>query len=514
MVALGSGIKSSTTAARHYKISNDVLILILRYLDPTSLWRACKAFKRVHSLVMEYSPLHYAFELALAGMRDGPASHVYRPAVGRLQLLSAYRIDWPSLVWGHEHKMLLAPHTRSGVSSGFLHQIRVHNGHHSLDLAELPSCRTSRSPALTRHLKFRTPEIENVALDRTQALIVTSHVLSLQNGIGVVLYFRDLWTFEKHPKAYGGTYDFNVGPVPISGISITIAGHNMSISFEFSSGKIMHLVLNWRNFQAGWLEDNDIQFISENRLLVVRRNRGLPYLSLYNISNISSVVVERDYELPEAWARSTIGFSPNTSPLIDEPSPSEAMFYPDPSKRVILVVVKTPSPNGGASARNWLIVNESFFRPTSRKDRLRVSWNEWGQSCLIRDAHSAILGPYVNGSRIVFAENAPRHSSSRAPVMSRLNVIEFSPFPDSNCVQSHAWSMVGPRCVLVPNEGSRELPPKTADGRQIEDIRLTEDNVVLFLSNHDDSRPVNILTFGVPPPPGRSHSHHDGPTHH
>ncbi|KAG6861444.1 hypothetical protein C0995_016535 [Termitomyces sp. Mi166 len=464
---------------------------------------------------MEYSPLHYVYELAIAGMKDGPASHAYRPAVGRLQLLATYRNDWPSLVWGHEHKMLLSPQTRFGVSGGFIHQIHVHGGQYSLDLAELPSCRTSRSPALTRHLKFRTPEIENIALDRSQSLIVTSHVLrhDLQNGIGVVLYFRDVWTFEKHAKAYGGTYDFNVGPVPISSISLAIAGHNMFISFEFSSGKIMHLVLNWRTFQAVWLEDNDIQFLSENRLLVVRRSRGHPYLSLYNISNISAVVVERDYELPEAWARSTIGFSPNTSPLTDQPSPSEAMFYPDPSRRVILVVVKTPSPNGGPSARNWLIVNESFFRPTSRKDRLRVSWQEWRQACLIRDAHSAILGPYVNGSRVVFAENAPRHSS-RSSVLPRLNLIEFAPFPDSGCVQTRAWSMIGPRCVLVPNERSRELPPKTVDGRQIEDIRLTEDNIVLFLNNHDDSKPVNILTFGVPHSTGRSHSHHDSRTHH
>lgn len=126
---------------------------------------------------MEYSPLHYVFELAIAGMKDGSASHAYRPAVGRLQLLAKYRNDWPSLIWGHEHKMLLAPKSRFGVSAGFFHQIRVHGGQYSVDIAELPSCRTSRSPALTRHLKFRTPEIENIAIDRSQSLIVTSHVL-------------------------------------------------------------------------------------------------------------------------------------------------------------------------------------------------------------------------------------------------------------------------------------------------------------------------------------------------
>ncbi|KAG5647865.1 hypothetical protein DXG03_007789 [Asterophora parasitica] len=389
-------------------------------------------------------------------MKDGPAPHSYRPVVGRLQLLSTYKKDWPLLNWSHEFKVLIAASARSGISGGFLHQIHPDGQQCTLELGELPSCRTARPPAMTRHLKFNAPEIENIVVDRSQSLIIASHVFSVQNGRGVVLYFRDLWTFGKHPRACGS-----------------------------------------------WLEDNDIQFISENRLLVVRRVRGLPVLSIYNISDIGAVAIERDYELPEAWNRSIFGFSPNTSPLTDQSS-SEAMFYPDPSKRILILAVKTPSLAGAPSVRNWLIINESYFRPTSRKDRLRVSWHEWSQACLIRDVHSSVRGPCVNGNRVVYVENAPRSSSRSGggTALSRLNVIEFAPYPESESHQSRAWSLVGPRSVLVPNEATREIPSKSVDGRPIEDLRVTEDNIVLFLclqENPDASKPVNILTFGAPP---------------
>ncbi|RDB23441.1 hypothetical protein Hypma_008992 [Hypsizygus marmoreus] len=496
------------TTLRRYKISNDILILILGYLDPTSLWRACKAFRRVYVLVMECSPLLYIFELAIAGMKDGPMPHSYRAPVGRLQLLLNYKKDWPRLNWTHEYKMLISTRTHAGVSGGFLHQIRVKDFQHTLDLSELPSCRTGRPPAMTRHLKFHAPEIENIVIDRSQSLIVASHVSSGQNGVTVTLYFRDLWTFGKHPRALSGTYEFIAGPTLIANMAMVICGQKLAVSFEFAGGKVKHLLLNWRKFQAGWLDDSDVHFLSENYLLVIRRSHGIPNLSLYNISNIGAVVLEREYELPEVWNRSIIGFAANTSPLVDLSPSSEALFYADPSNRVLLLTAKTPSGTGGPSTRNWLIINESYFRPTSRKDRFKVPWIHWNQYCLIRDVPSLIRGPHVVGSRVLFAEAGSGRSSRGASYPPRLNVIDFAPYPDSDCRQSRAWSLVGQRAVLVPNEISREVPPKTVDGRQIEDIRVTEDNIILFLENRDDSRPVNILTFGAPPPTRSRHEMH------
>ena len=151
-------------------------IFLRTYLHP-------QAFKRVYLIVMDYLPLYYIFELAMAGMKDGPVSHSYRPSVGRLDLLKSYRMDWPKLGWTHEYKMLIPTHARAGITGGFLHQINVHGSQYTLDLAELPSCRTGRPPSLTRHLRFTTPQIENIAIDRSQSLIVTSHLFRYLNNV-------------------------------------------------------------------------------------------------------------------------------------------------------------------------------------------------------------------------------------------------------------------------------------------------------------------------------------------
>ncbi len=54
-----------------------------------------QAFQRVWMLVMEFQHLRYKFELAVVGMKDGPASYMGRSALLRLQLLTAYKKDWP-----------------------------------------------------------------------------------------------------------------------------------------------------------------------------------------------------------------------------------------------------------------------------------------------------------------------------------------------------------------------------------------------------------------------------------
>lgn len=229
-----------------------------------------------------------------------------------------------------------------------------------------------------------------------------------------------------------------------------------------------------------WLDDQDIHFLNPNYLLVVKRSRGVPVLNIYNISKIDAVTVEREYELPELWMNSVIELIPNTAPLADEASSPEALFYPDPSIRVLVISAKTPV-MGSAPARNWLFINESYFRPTSRRDRLRVPWKQWSEYCVIRDLSpsTVIRGPHVISNRVLYIESDAVRSSSRgggyvsAP---HLNIIEFAPYPDSANRAEHAWSLLGPRALLVPNELSREIPAMTP----VEDIGVTEDNVVVF----------------------------------
>lgn len=125
---------------------------------------------------MDYQPLRYKFELAVSGMKDGPVGHSRAPPYARLQLLLNYRRDWPRLEWTHEHQLPIPIPALIGFSGGFIHHIRSHGVFNTLDLTQLPSCRTNVPPSHTRHLRYTTGEIENVAIDFSQALVVMSHI--------------------------------------------------------------------------------------------------------------------------------------------------------------------------------------------------------------------------------------------------------------------------------------------------------------------------------------------------
>lgn len=231
--------------------------------------------------------------------------------------------------------------------------------------------------------------------------------------------------------------------------------------------------------------------MNENFLLVVKRSRGLPVLNIYNIFDIGAVTVEREYELPGHWGNAVIGFAHNTAPLTDNSASSEALFYPDPSTRILVITARSLSLDAGRSPFcNWLFINESYFRPTSRKDRLNVPWDQWKEYCLIKDVLSStqMPGPCVIGNRVLYVESDPGrplnrggHSSGYA---SRLTIIDFAPYPDASCHSNSVWSFVGKRSLLVPNETTRPMPSKTVDRLSIDDIRVTEDNIVLFLVRH------------------------------
>ena len=241
-----------------------------------------------------------------------------------------------------------------------------------------------------------------------------------------------------------------------------------------------------------WFEDQDVHFLNENFLLVVKRSRGLPVLNIYNIFDIGAVTVEREYELPGHWGNAAIGFSHNTAPLTDNSASSEALFYPDPSTRILVITARTISPEPGRSPFcNWLFINESYLRPTSRRDRLSVPWDHWKEYCLIKDVlpSAQLSGPCVIGSRILYIESDPgrptRGGHSSGYAASRLTIIDFAPYPDGSCHSNSVWPFVGNRSLLVPNETTRSMPSKTVDRLSIDDIRVTEDNIVLFLVRHE-----------------------------
>jgi hypothetical protein len=228
------------------------------------------------------------------------------------------------------------------------------------------------------------------------------------------------------------------------------------------------------------------------------------------------MVVLRQYELPATWNNSTIIFCANCSPRL--PSAS-ALFYSDPANRVLVIAAKPASIKSSSSASpcNWLFINEGYFRGApSRRDRLVIPWSVWGQYCLIKDlprSRTLVRGPHAIGSRVVFLES---ESGSRAGSSSAsLNLIEFVPFPDTPARLDTSWPVVGPRSALFPSETVRRLPSSTVEHCAVDDIGVTEDNIVLFLVSsgvfgglillttcqelRPGFRPINILTFGAPP---------------
>ncbi|KAJ7180759.1 hypothetical protein C8R46DRAFT_593005 [Mycena filopes] len=481
---------------RRYRVPNDVLTPILEYLDPRSLFMASKAFKRIYAIIMEYHSLRYKLELALTGMRNGAAPRAVAPLLSRLHLLLTYRTDWPRLNWTHEFKMQLVTPSHIGTSGGFIHQIRPHGVYDTVEITELPSCRMGRSPALTRRLRFTSPPVETICIDSSQALIVAAHIFCQARIVGVQLHFRDLWTFGKHPRARAESYEIPTPSIaPVAHATMSVFGSKLTMSFEFAGGKISHLIMDWRNFGARWIEDQDILLLDDDLLLVLcKRGNSVPIINLCSISNIANMVVLRQYELPATWSTSIISFHANGAPRL--PS-AAALFYSDPANRVLAIAAKS-SPKSGA-ARSWLFINEFYFRGApSRRDRsIVVPWSVWGQYSVVkelpRSSKVAVRGPYVVGSRVAFLECDARLNAST------LHLIEFAALPDNPLRLDASWSAVGPRATLFPTETARRLSSSTIDHFAVDDMAITEDNIVLFLELRPGFRPVNILSFGAPP---------------
>lgn len=193
-----------------------------------------------------------------------------------------------------------------------------------------------------------------------------------------------------------------------------------------------------------------------------------------------------EYELPPIWNNSTVAFSPNTS---TRSANLDALFYPDPAAR-ILVLTATQNKHSKNASRNWLVINESFFRrPFSRRDTFQVQWSHWSQYCLVRTISPTttfLRGPYVAGKRILFLDSDPIHrSATDSPT--RLNLIDFVPMMDTTRQANRAWTWVGPRTNVVAVESNRNLPNATVSYLDVDGIRVTDDNIVLFLVRNSDA---------------------------
>ncbi|KAF9006105.1 hypothetical protein BDQ17DRAFT_1352750 [Cyathus striatus] len=440
------------TSVRRYKISDDVLLAILHYLDPVSLYRTCKLYHRIYVLVMEFQSLYYKYELARAGMKDGPASHTDTSPRIRLHLLTAYRKDWPKLLWAHENRLQISSPSPVRMSGGFI----SYAGNQVIDLKEMPSSRIGRSPAQTRHYRYQiTPNLpmECIAVDPLQSLVVTSEVFNINGGVACIrIGVRRLETFGQHPWSSTVFYDFNTQTSDIiTEVNASVCGSKMNISVRFATGGCKHLLMDWRTFHVVCLDDSDVHFLSE-------------------------------------------------PPLNDSSVPPTAFFFSDPATRVLQLIAKPSEPQRTRSPiNNWLFINESYFRPPSRRDqRTTIPWSSWEQYCLIRDVSaSKYIGiPRLVGNRVLYTETDPS-SRPRDGIRTRLHLIDFVPYRDT-FDSTHSWSHRGQRSPLIPNESFREIPLSTTSGLVVEEMNATEDNIVLQLAAHHGGRSAVVLTFDAP----------------
>nr|GAT47262.1 predicted protein [Mycena chlorophos] len=473
------GIQGGYTRIQRYRIPDDALIRILEFFDPRSLFLASKVFKRVYALAMTYHTLRYTIELALAGMRDGPTSLRLAPILGRLHLLSSYRVDWPLLNWTHEYKIQAPATSIVGASGGFMHQIRPHGVYNTIEITELPSCRTGRNPALMRRQRFTSPPVESVCVDPVQGLIIGVHIFGQNGIIGVQMHIRDLWKFGKHPKAAAESYELPTqSTAPVSSAELAIQGNKMALTLEFANGKKSHLIMDWRSLGARWIDDQDILMLDEDLLLVVSKRPAV--MTLFSITHLAHMGAIRQYELPPQWVASNHVISLHANAASRSPIPG-SLFFPDPANRIIVIEGTSKS----RSSTSWLFIQESYFR--RRRDPPVVSWGVWGQHCAIKEFKNKhkVGAPYPVGGRVVYLVGA-----------ATLNVIEFASFPENPPRLDASWSALG--SGLFPNETARRLPLGTVEQYAVDDLGVTEDNVVLFLEPQADFRPLNVLTFGAP----------------
>lgn len=181
----------------------------------------------------------------------------------------------------------------------------------------------------------------------------------------------------------------------------------------------------------------------------------------------------KEYELPETWSRSSISFNHNTA--LTSP---DALFMSSPENKLISLTARSRQP--GHPPNTWLFLKESFFKYSASAHHTAlktVPWAKWNPYTIMKEMAGGIKGPYVVGSRAIYLESLP----GKTP---RMNLIDFPAFPPeasvaANAIRSLSWA--GKHAELIPIVASRRVPEDFSKGITVEDIRMTEDNIILFL---------------------------------
>jgi hypothetical protein len=126
-------------------------------------------------------------------------------------------------------------------------------------------------------------------------------------------------------------------------------------------------------------------------------------------------------------------------------------------------------------AANWLIFPERLFT-WSWISGQSVSWNDWSQYAIVRNTSTTrIVGkPAIVGTKVLYLDQ----DSSGAKM--RINSIAFMPYSETAETTQNMWDFIGRRTPLVPSEARKEIPAVNGMGCKLQDLRATEDNIVLL----------------------------------
>ncbi|KAH7926051.1 hypothetical protein BV22DRAFT_390964 [Leucogyrophana mollusca] len=542
-----------------FKLSKELVLLILEELEPVSLLRFCQASHLIHSVAASCTALRYRYELALCGMRDGPPSN--RSPRVRLEQLLNYKRGWPTLAWSSEDRLRITPPTILGVTGRFLYQASENtlpNGlfQWTLQIYELRSFRSALADPL-RHCRFNIPfDIRQVAIDPSQDLMVLAELYFPTNNSAITarLHFLNLWTCHQHHRAAQLRFQFHTdwwGALPpgqrilIQQVVICGSVVGLSVRLEVEEGEATtELVLvNWHTSgprtrrYSGDLLSFDI--INESCLVVVshpddeddedgsgesvvttweKRPDGLymnergkrpPQINVYDINDAHDPPTPRirSYELPESWSTvSLMRISPNSSPRVNaEPTPG-AFFYSDPSQRLLVISAEFPpeATPPGCSRNIALVLDESFLQPPGPGEEI-VRWNQWRSRCMIFNLPDRAEGLQAVGRRLVFFENVAEPGHSTVDSSSRVHMLDLNPyavdFLQSIVRSPSPWRWNGPWTTIttvVPRRSTRYIRTSTVEAYNITWIDATEDSIILY-NECEGQTSIRILTFGPDP---------------
>ncbi|KAI6023874.1 hypothetical protein BKA83DRAFT_4265356 [Pisolithus microcarpus] len=535
-----------------FKLSTELLLLILDELDPVSLFQFCRASQVILSLVDGTTSLRYRYELALCGLREGP--HNQYSSNNRLDTLLSYKRGWSTLTWSAEDRLTFAPPTIMGVSGNYLYQVAQvplpNEFLWCLRIYELRCFRRTPQRGLQSHRYFIAFEIRKVVIDSSQNLMVWAQIhFPPQHNSPVlgVLHLRDLRGDHEHreaaqPRLQYRTEWWGITPpgerVSIQQVQVCGSLVALSIRLELEDGEgITELALfNWRTGSALRTFTGDtltFDLVSDTRVAVVcqpdddeerssgssnssyeRHPDGLytydkgkrpPQIDVYEICHELDqgpiLPRTRSYAFPESWnVVSFVQQCPNSSAKMIAPPAPGTLFDNDPRLRLLAVTVDFPhgAKPRGISRKVVVVIDESKLVPADDGEEV-VRWADWQEHCMILNLPDQADGVQLCGRRLVFFENVQKSTGPLQDLSSRVHSLDLNPYTAPYLVslarQSPPWRWQASISTVFDHLGSKYVRTSTSNTHNLTWMDVTEDSLVLY-HEREGQTGVRILTFG------------------